>query len=82
MVGQHLQETETEAALVLRMGKCEDFKVRPGLHREWLIEELLVEMLLDIMHQDDGFALAVVLWSSCPAHHLKHIWGGRGGRRV
>ena len=45
-----------------------------GFHREWLVEELLVEVLLDVVHQDAGDALVVELGSTRTTHHLQNIW--------
>lgn len=45
----------------------------PGLHRKRLVQELLVEILLDVVHQDDGFALVVKLGAPRPAHHLQNV---------
>ena len=44
-----------------------------GFHREWLVEELLVEVLLDVVHQDAGDALVVELGSTRTTHHLQNI---------
>lgn len=46
----------------------------PGLNRERLIEELLVEILLDVMDEDDRFALVVKLRPTCSPHHLQNIY--------
>lgn len=47
--------------------------VLPGLHREWFIEELLIEVFLDVLDKDDGFALVIKLRSTCSTHHLQNI---------
>ncbi len=44
-----------------------------GLHRKWLIEKLLVEVLLDIVNEDDGHALVIILGSPSTSHHLENI---------
>lgn len=46
----------------------------PGLNREGLIEELLVEILLNVMDKNDGFALVIKLRSTCSPHHLQNIY--------
>ena len=45
-----------------------------GFHREWLVEELLVEVLLDVVHQDAGDALVVELGPARTTHHLQNVW--------
>lgn len=46
----------------------------PGLNRERLIEELLVEILLDVMDQNNSFALVVKLRPAGSPHHLQDIY--------
>ena len=48
-----------------------------GLHREGLIQELLVEGLLGVMHHDDSYPLPIILGPPCPTHHLEHICYGK-----
>lgn len=59
---EKLQHTEADRGAVL-----------PGLYRERLVQELLIEVLLDVVHQNDRFALLVKLRATCPAHHLQNI---------
>lgn len=44
-----------------------------GLHWERLVEELLIEMFLDIVHQDYCHSSVIVLWSPRPPHHLEDV---------
>lgn len=46
----------------------------PGFNGEWLVQELFVEVLFDVMYQNDCFALVVELRSTCSSHHLQHIY--------
>lgn len=46
----------------------------PGLNRERLVEELLVEILLDVVDEDDRFALVIKLRPACSPHHLQNIY--------
>lgn len=46
----------------------------PGLHRERLIEELLVEILLDVMDENYRFPLVIKLRPACSPHHLQYIY--------
>lgn len=49
----------------------------PGLHREWFVQELLIEVLLDVLDKDDRFALVIKLRSTRSTHHLQNIYVGR-----
>ena len=40
------------------------------------MEEFLVESLLDVMHQNHGHAMMIILRSTCPPNHLEHISDG------
>jgi len=44
-----------------------------GLHGERLVEELLVESLLDVVNEDGGHALVVVLGPTRSTDHLQLI---------
>lgn len=56
--------------------------LRPSPWLDWkrLIEKLLVEVLLDIMHQDDRFALVIELRATCSPHHLQNICAYTGNK--
>lgn len=49
-------------------------RLLPGLDRERLVEELLVEILLDIVDKDDRFALVIKLRPTRSPHHLQNIY--------
>jgi hypothetical protein len=57
--------------------KCADLLWQAGLDREGLVEELLVEGLLRLVHHDDGDSMPVKLRPACAAHHLQHIRDGK-----
>mmetsp|Transcript_115361 Transcript_115361/g.366862 ORF Transcript_115361/g.366862 Transcript_115361/m.366862 type:complete len:695 (+) Transcript_115361:1573-3657(+) len=46
------------------------------LHREGLVDEAPVEVLLRLVHHDDGSGLGVELRSAGSTHHLKHVRDG------
>ena len=48
----------------MREMKSQSHVVQAGLDREGLVEELLVEVLLDVVDEDAGHALVVVLGSA------------------
>ena len=45
--------------------------VEARLDREGFVEELLVKVLLDVVHENDGDSVVVVLRSTRATHHLK-----------
>ena len=47
------------------------------LDRKRLVEELLVEVLLDIVHHNYRYAAVVELRSTGAAHHLQHVRDGK-----
>lgn len=49
-------------------------RLLPGLHGERLVKELLVEILLYVMNENNGFALVIILGATCSAHHLQNIF--------
>ena len=61
--------TETQA-----WKRSELLSISLGLDGEGLVEEFLVEMLLDVVHENDGFALVVELRAAGAPHHLQHVW--------
>ena len=52
------------------------FPSLPGLDGEGFVEELLVEVFLDVVHQDDSHAALVVLRPAGPPHHLQYVRDG------
>lgn len=61
---------EVEMVLVFATATC----LLPGFNRERLIEELLVEIFLDVMDQNDSFALVIKLRTTSSSHHLQDIY--------
>ena len=51
--------------------------LKARLHREWLVQEFLVEGLFGLMHHDDSNTMTVILWPPSPAHHLQHVCDGK-----
>ncbi len=43
------------------------------LHREGLVQELLIERLLGVVHHDDCHPVLVVLGAPCTTHHLQDV---------
>lgn len=84
VVGEHAQKTEETEERRPPLSSLQHWHrtlrrialYTPRLHREGLVQELLIEVLLDVMHKDNSLALVVELWPSCSTHHLKNIWNG------
>lgn len=55
-------------------------RLLPGLNRERLIEELLVEILLDVMDKNECFTLVIKLRPTRTPHHLQNIYTHRAHR--
>ena len=75
---------EVDAVLVRPDGLGDDLGVevvvqlllQARLDGEGLVQELAVEGLLGLVHEDHGDALLVELRPSCAPHHLEHIRHG------
>jgi len=68
----HLKDTHTHTHMVLQ----------GALHREGLVQEALVELLLRLVHHDDGHAMAVILRPPGAPHHLQEDDGTGSGKAV
>lgn len=45
-------------------------------HRERLMEESFVKCLFEVVHQQDGHSLVVVLRTTSSTNHLQHVCDG------